>query len=61
MVLTAARRGSCTVNEMVVMVDIALGEAPRAHCRAGGADGSGDISVDEIIAAVNNDLGSCPE
>lgn len=52
--------GDVTVDELVIMVKIALAEAPLADCVAGDADGSGDITIDEIIAAVNNALTSCP-
>jgi hypothetical protein len=52
--------GQVIVNELVIMVNIALGSAPPASCTAGDADGSGTITVNEIIAAVNNALGTCP-
>ncbi len=51
--------GTVTVNEVIAMVDIALGTAPVSSCVAGDADGSGTITVDEIVAAVNNALGGC--
>lgn len=49
-----------TVDEIVTMVNIALGNQGIAVCLAGDRDGDGGITVDEIIAAVNNLLGSCP-
>jgi hypothetical protein len=52
--------GTVTVNEVITMVDIALGSSPPATCAPGDADGSGDITVDEIVAAVNNALDTCP-
>jgi hypothetical protein len=52
--------GDVTVNELITMVNIALGSALVSTCPAGDADGSGDITVTEIIAAVNNALGMCP-
>ena len=52
--------GDVTVDELVLMVKIALGDVPLAECIAGDADGSGDITIDEIIAAVNHALTACP-
>ena len=52
--------GDVTVNEIISMVNIALGSAPLSSCPVGDADGSGDITINEIIAAVNNALGVCP-
>jgi hypothetical protein len=42
------------------MVAIALGDRPVTSCTAGDADGNGDISIDEIIAAVTNAQRGCP-
>jgi hypothetical protein len=42
------------------MVNIALGNAPVTACEAGDADRDGEITVDEILAAVNNALSGCP-
>lgn len=52
--------GDVTVNELITMVNIALGSASLSSCPAADADGSGDITINEIIAAVNNALGVCP-
>jgi hypothetical protein len=49
-----------TVNEVITMVNIALGNADVAACVAGDQDGSREITIDEIIAAVNNALNGCP-
>ena len=48
------------MNELITMVNIALGNTPLSACTAGDADGSGDITINEIIAAVNNALTACP-
>jgi CSLREA domain-containing protein len=48
-----------TVNEIITMVNIALGSANVSACTAGDADGSGDITINEIIAAVNHALNGC--
>jgi hypothetical protein len=51
--------GMVTVDEIVTMVNIALGAAPITDCEAGDADGSGDIVVNEVILAGNNALNGC--
>jgi hypothetical protein len=51
--------GDVTVNEIISMVNIALGNAPLSACTAGDADGSGDITINEIIAAVKKALSGC--
>ncbi|GIW45157.1 MAG: hypothetical protein KatS3mg077_2439 [Candidatus Binatia bacterium] len=52
--------GEVTVDEIVTMVNVALGNREVSACAVGDRNGDGDITVDEIIAAVNNLLGSCP-
>ncbi|MFI5396006.1 MAG: carboxypeptidase regulatory-like domain-containing protein [Candidatus Binatia bacterium] len=49
-----------TVDELLTMVNIALGNAGISTCRAGDANDDGQISVDEILTAVNNSLNGCP-
>ena len=51
--------GDVTVNELVVLVNIALGNAPLASCAAGDADRSTGITINEIVAAVHAALGGC--
>jgi hypothetical protein len=41
------------------MVNIALGSRPVADCLAGDENGDGEITIDEIIKAVNNALAGC--
>lgn len=48
-----------TVDEILTMVNIALGNAPIDLCRAGDANGDGQMTVDEILTAVNNALNGC--
>ncbi len=48
-----------TVNELIQMVNIALGNATVATCRVGDANGDGEITVNEIVAGVNNALNGC--
>jgi hypothetical protein len=52
--------GDVTVDDLIIMVNIALGSSPLAACPIGDADGSGGIAVNEIIQAVGFALTSCP-
>ena len=49
-----------TVDELLTMVNIALGDAQVSDCEAGDSSGDGQITVDEILTAVNNALDGCP-
>jgi hypothetical protein len=51
--------GAVTVNELLVMVNVALGTADVSQCAAGDTNGDGTITINEILTAVNNALGSC--
>lgn len=53
--------GSVTVDEIITLVSIALGERELLDCMGSDADGSGAIEVDEIIRAVNHALDGCPD
>jgi hypothetical protein len=50
---------SVTVDELLSMVNIALGNADVSTCPAGDANHGGQITVDEILTAVNNALNGC--
>jgi hypothetical protein len=50
--------GDVTIDELITMVNSALGSAQSA-CPDGDADGNGTIEITEIIAAVNNTLNGC--
>jgi hypothetical protein len=51
--------GAVTVNELVLMVNAALGTASASACVAGDDNHDGAITVDEIVRAVNNALNGC--
>jgi hypothetical protein len=51
--------GHVTVDEVLTLVNIALGTANMTMCPAGDATHDGHITVDEILAAVNNALQGC--
>lgn len=52
--------GTCTVDEIVVGLSIALGGREIGDCGAFDADASGTVTVDEIVTAVSNALNGCP-
>ena len=58
--------GSCngdnevTINEVLTLVNIALGNVAVTDCEPGDSNHDGEITVNEILAAVNNALGGCP-
>jgi hypothetical protein len=47
------------VDDIITMVDIALGNAAISACKAGDANHDGTITIDEILTAVNNALNGC--
>lgn len=49
-----------TINELITMVNFALGSAPVTTCNAGDLNGDTVITIDEIIRAVNAVLTGCP-
>jgi hypothetical protein len=51
--------GTVGVDELVTLVDIALGNTPLSVCTAGDTSQDGQISIDEILAAVNSALHGC--
>lgn len=52
---------SVTVDEIITMVNIALGNTDVSACEFGDANGDSQITVDEILTAVNNALNGCPQ
>lgn len=48
-----------TVDELLIMVNIALGNSTVCACEAGDTGGDDQITVDEIITGINNALGGC--
>lgn len=51
--------GYVTVDEIITMVNIALGNTDVSACADGDMNSDGQITVDEIITAVNNALNGC--
>jgi len=52
--------GEVTINELILMVNIALGTQPVSACPAGDVDQNGVIAINEIILAVGSALNGCP-
>ncbi|MFI5396667.1 MAG: dockerin type I repeat-containing protein [Candidatus Binatia bacterium] len=51
--------GTVTVDEILTIVNAALGSVPLSACKAGDANGDGQITVAEILTAVDNVLNGC--
>jgi hypothetical protein len=51
---------SVTVDEILTLVNIALGNAQLSQCSTADANGDHQITIDEILQAVNNALNACP-
>ena len=52
--------GEVTIDELLILVNIALDNTPVTECEPGDTNGNGTITVNEIIAAVNKALSGCP-
>jgi hypothetical protein len=48
-----------TVDELLLMVNIALGNANVESCPAGDVNGDGEVTIDEILRGVNAALSGC--
>ncbi|MFI5365205.1 MAG: hypothetical protein ACHQ4J_06240 [Candidatus Binatia bacterium] len=51
--------GMVTVDEILTLVNIALGSGSVMDCEAGDANQDGQITIDEILIAVNHALNGC--
>ncbi len=51
--------GQVTVDEIIVAVSIALGEAELGDCLAADSGGDGNVTVDELVMAVDAALNGC--
>jgi len=49
-----------SVDEIVLLVRIAVGSAETPACAPGDANHDGAVTVDEVIVAVNGALAGCP-
>lgn len=53
------RGASVTINELIIAVNIALGNSPVSACRAADFDNSNQVAINELIQAVNAALSGC--
>lgn len=51
--------GPVTIDELITMINIALGTTPLSGCSAGDKNRDGAVTVDEILTAVNKALNGC--
>jgi hypothetical protein len=51
--------GGVTINELILAVNIALGDAPVSECSAIDRNGDGSVTIDELVAAVDSALDGC--
>ncbi|MGH7788214.1 MAG: hypothetical protein ACRERC_15185 [Candidatus Binatia bacterium] len=51
--------GSVAINELILGVNISLGNSQISACEAFDANGNGTVTINELIAAVNNSLNGC--
>ncbi len=51
--------GEVTIDELITMVSIALGNRPVSACLPGDPSGNGEITIEELVVAVNNALNGC--
>jgi lysophospholipase L1-like esterase len=51
--------GSVTIDDILIMINIALGTRPVGDCLPGDMSDDGQITIDEILTAVNNALNGC--
>jgi len=52
--------GTVTINELLTLVNIALGNTEVTACLAGDRNHDGLLTIDELLAAVNAALTGCP-
>jgi hypothetical protein len=48
-----------TINDVLVMVNVALEQAQVTECNAGDRNHDGAITIDEILVAVDHALNGC--
>jgi YVTN family beta-propeller protein len=51
---------SLSIGELIIGVNIALGNQPLSACPAFDGDGNGQVGIGELISAVSNSLNGCP-
>jgi hypothetical protein len=49
-----------SIDELLLAVNIGLGHRPVSACAALDRNASGEVTIDEVIAAIENALNGCP-
>ena len=52
--------GQVTVDELLTMVAMGLGNTPVVACEVADANHDGQVTINETLTAVNNALSGCP-
>ena len=52
--------GAVAINELIIGVNMALGNTPVSNCPSFDVNGNGAVAINELIQAVNNALNGCP-
>jgi hypothetical protein len=52
--------GVVSVEELVTIVNVALGQSPLSSCPNGDSSGDGRVTIEEIVQSVLHDLTGCP-
>jgi hypothetical protein len=51
--------GQVTIDELLLIVNVALGDSPASGCPAAEASKQGGVSINEVLGAVNSSLNRC--
>ena len=52
-------RGDVSIDEIIRLVNVALGEASADNCFAADGNGDGEVAIDDLLMAVNGALEGC--
>jgi hypothetical protein len=52
--------GQITISDLLILVNISLGDDPLSSCPSGDINGDGVVAVDDLIGAVGTALNGCP-
>lgn len=53
------RSAAVAINEVVLLVNVALGNTPLSHCSLGDANSDGRVTIEELVRAVSAALTGC--
>jgi hypothetical protein len=52
-------QGSVALDELVLVVNVALGQVPVEECVAADSDGLNAVTIDEVVKSIDNALHGC--